>query len=274
MMRRAPWGISIIALAVFGSSHAAPLPTAPPPTASAPTVQAPTAQQQQQPAQSLPAQSAQPQPLPAQPAQSQSVSVPPVPVQAGYSAPALYTSANAFARAGKPGFAVLNYERARLLDPSDPDIDANLNHVLVASGLPPETHTRFERMTAIAGTRTLAWLGVLGLLIAGIGALRFRFYPRHRRKFAVATLLGIVALGVSIADAVTLWPVMHEAVVITKTAPVRVSPTLIEETLFIMPEATIVSTGAEHDGFVLVRTAAGRTGWTPSTNLAPIVPSK
>jgi hypothetical protein len=257
MMRRAPWGISIIALVVFGSSHAAP---------------APTAQAQQPPAQSMPAQPAQPQPVPAQPAQPQSVSVPPAPAQGGYSAPALYNYANAFARAGKPGFAVLNYERARLLDPSDPDIDANLNQVLVASGLPPETHTQFERMTAIAGTRTLAWLGVLGLLIAGIGALRLRFYPRHRRKFAVATLLGIVMLGVSIADAVTLWPIMHEAVVITKTAPVRVSPTLIEETLFVLPEATIVSTGAEHDGFVLVRTAAGRTGWTPSTNLAPIVP--
>jgi hypothetical protein len=250
MMRRAPWGISIIALAVFGSSHAqAPAPTAQP-------------QHQPAPAQSPPAQS-----MPAQPPPAQST-----PTQAGYSAAALYNFANAFARAGKPGFAVLNYERARLLDPNDPDIDANLSQVLVASGLPPETHSQFERMTAIVGPRTLAWLGVLGLLIAGIGALRFRFYPRHRRKFAVATLLGIVVLGISIADAVTLWPVMHEAVVITKTTPVRVSPTLIEETLFTLPEASIVSTGAEHDGFVLVRTAAGRTGWAPSTNLAPIVP--
>ena len=225
MMRRAPWGISIIALAVFASSHAAQAPT--------------------------------------------------VPAQTGYSAAALYNFANAFARAGKPGFAVLNYERARLLDPNDPDIDTNLSQVLVASGLPPETHTQFERMTAIAGgPRTLAWLGVFGLLIAGIGALRLRFYPRHRRKFTLATLLGMVLLGVSIADAVILWPAMHEAVVITKTAPVRVSPTLIEETLFVLPEATIVSTGAEHDGFVLVRTAAGRTGWAPSTNLAPIVPKQ
>jgi len=257
MTRRAPWGISIIALAVFASSHA--------------QTPAPTAQAQQQPAQSMPAQPAQPQPIPAQPAQPESASVRPASAQAGYSAAALYNFANAFARAGKPGFAVLNYERARLLDPNDPDIDANLSQVLVASGLPPETHTQFERLTAIAGPRTLAWLGVLGLLIAGIGALRLRFYPRHRRKFALATLLGVVLLGVSIADAVTLWPVMHEAVVITKTAPVRVSPTLIEETLFVLPEATIVSTGAEHDGFVLVRTATGRTGWAPSTNLAPIV---
>ena len=249
MMHRAPWGISIIALAVFGSSHA--------------QAPAPTAQAQQQPAQSMRAQ-----PAPAQSPPAQSTSTP---TQAGYSAAALYNFANAFARAGKPGFAVLNYERATLLEPNDPDIDANLSQVLVASGLPPETH-RFERLTAIAGPRTLAWLGVLGLLIAGIGALRLRFYPRHRRKFALATLLGMVLLGVSIAHAVILWPVMHEAVVITKATPVRVSPTLIEETLFVLPEATIVSTGAEHDGFVLVRTAAGRTGWAPSTNLAPIVP--
>lgn len=63
---------------------------------------------------------------PAQPAQA----------PAGYSAATLYNLANAYARAGKPGFAVLNYERAKLLDPNDPDIEANLNHVREASGLP------------------------------------------------------------------------------------------------------------------------------------------
>ena len=58
---------------------------------------------------------------------------------AGYSAPALYNLANAYARAGKPGLAVLNYERAKLLEPNDPDIDANLRHVREAAGLPPES---------------------------------------------------------------------------------------------------------------------------------------
>ena len=119
----------------------------------------------------------------------------------------------------------------------------------------------------------LAWLGVLGLLMAGIGVLRLRFYPRHRRKFAAAAFLGLSLLGVSIGYGVTLWPVVHEAVVVTHTAaPVRVSPTIIEETLFALPEASIVNTGAEHDGFVLIRTAAGRAGWVPSSNLAPILP--
>ncbi|MGB6354682.1 MAG: tetratricopeptide repeat protein, partial [Steroidobacteraceae bacterium] len=208
--------------------------------------------------------------------QTQAASAPAAPVQppVGYSAAALYNLANSYARAGKPGFAILNYERARLLDPSDPDIEANLNHLRAASGLPPESHNRFERIAGIAGPQILPWLGVLGLLLAGTGTLRLRFYPRYRRTYAVATLLGISLLGLSVANAISLWPRMHQAVVVTQTAPVRVSPALIEETLFVLPEAAIVSTGAEHDGFVLVRTDAGRTGWVPSTSLAPIVPPR
>jgi hypothetical protein len=238
MMRHARRSLLIIASAVFGyaSLGASAQPTQPPPT------------------------------------DAQSEHAHPASAQTGYSAATLYNLANAYARAGKPGFAVLNYERAKLLDPNDPDIEANLNHVRVAAGLPPESRTQFERMSGIVGPPMLAWLGILGLLIAGIGVLRLRFYPRHRLQFAVAAFLGLSLVGVSIGYAVTLWPIVHEAVVVTHTAPVRVSPAIIEETLFVLPEASIVNTGAEHDGFVLVRTAAGRAGWVPNTNLAPILP--
>jgi tetratricopeptide (TPR) repeat protein len=191
---------------------------------------------------------------------------------AGYSAPALYNLANAYARAGKPGLAVLNYERARLLEPNDPDIDANLRHVREAAGLPPESRNRFERIAGIASPRILAWVGVLGLLVAGVSVLARWLYPRHRHKLLAATLVGIALLGATVGSGVTLWPIMHEAVVITQTAPVRVSPVPIEEALFVLPEASIVRMLAEHDGFVLIRTKAGRTGWAQRANLAPIVP--
>ena len=52
------------------------------------------------------------------------------PTEPGYSADGLYNLANSYARAGKPGLAVLNYERADLLKPNDPDIEANLRYVL------------------------------------------------------------------------------------------------------------------------------------------------
>src|SRR4030081_3271382 len=100
--------------------------------------------------------------------------------QAGYSAPALYNLANAYARAGKPGLAVLNYERARLLEPNDSDIDANLRHVRKAAGLPPESRNGFGRMASIGRPRILAWVGAAGLILAGAGALLRKQYPRHR----------------------------------------------------------------------------------------------
>jgi len=193
---------------------------------------------------------------------------------AGYSAAALYNLANAYARAGKPGLAVLNYERARLLEPNDSDIDANLRRVRESSGLPPESRNGFERVSGFASPRILAWVGVLGLAGAGAAAFARRVYPRHRRKLLAAALLGICLLAVTIANGVALWPVMHEAVVITPNAPVRDSPVPMGEPSFVLREAEIVKTSARHDSFVLVQSRAGRKGWVSRENLAPIVPTQ
>jgi hypothetical protein len=190
----------------------------------------------------------------------------------GYSASSLYNLANAYARTGKPGLAVLNYERARLLDPTDPDIEANLRHVQDAAGLPPTTHNTFHRVATRATPQVLSWLGFAGLLIAGASMLARQLYPRQRRKLLLSTLLGVCLCGATAASAITLWPMVHAGIVVTHDAPVRVSPVTIEEPLFTLPEATRVRMSSEHDGFVLIQTSAGRIGWIPSANLAPIVP--
>jgi len=208
---------------------------------------------------------AQPQPQP-QP--------PPPPPPAGYSASALYNAANAYARAGKPGLAVLNYERAKLLDPNDPDIDANLHRVRDASGLRPESPRGLDRLTRIASPTIVSWIGVLGLLIAGVSMLSREAVPAHRGKLLAAALAGFCLIGVTLGSAVAVWPTLHEAVVVGHAVPVRVSPTLIEEPIFTLPEAEIVSVKGEHDGFMLIKTGAGRTGWAPDGNLALIAPKR
>jgi hypothetical protein len=198
----------------------------------------------------------------------------PSPSASGYSAPALYNTANAYARAGKPGLAVLNYERARLLEPNDPDVDANLRHVREAAGLPPQTRGRFDRLMEIASPRIFAWVGVLGLLIAGLSALARVRAKSHRGKLLTAMLAGFCLLGLSAANAVALWPVLRQAVVTVHSVQVRVSPVTTEAPLFELPEATIVKLNAEYDDFVLIQTAAGRTGWTQRANVVRIVPKR
>jgi hypothetical protein len=192
-------------------------------------------------------------------------------IQAGYSASALYNSANAYARARKPGLAVLNYERARMLDPSDPDIDANLRHVRAAAGLPPETLTRFERIARMVDPHILAWIGELGLIVAGAGLLLKKLYSRHRRMLGAAAILGASLVAVTLCDAIAWWPALDEAVVVAPTAPARVSPVPMGEPLFVLREAEIVKTSSRHDSFVLVQNSAGRQGWVSVENLAPVL---
>jgi hypothetical protein len=192
----------------------------------------------------------------------------------GYSAAALYNAANAFARAGKPGLAVLNYERAKLLDPGDPDIDANLRHVRQSAGLPQEQPNVLSRLTARIAPEALAAIGILGLLIAGTAMLLRETLPHHRGKLLTAALLGCCLLGTTLACVAAVWPTLREAVVVGHSVTVRVSPTLIEEPLFTLSEAETVSVSAEHDGFMLIKNHAGRTGWAPNANLAPIVPGR
>jgi hypothetical protein len=246
MIRHSLWSPLIVVLAMTGSLCQA--------TQSAPTTTPPAA------------------PPSAAPAISTIATIPAPATTPGYSASSLYNLANAYARTGKPGLAVLNYERARLLDPTDPDIEANLRHVRETAGLPPETQNAFHRITTIATPQVLSWLGLAGLLIAGAGVLVRQLYPRHRRKLLLATLLGVSLCGVTAASAITLWSTVHSGIVVTHDAPVRVSPVSMEEPLFTLPEATRVRMSSEHDGFVLIQTTGGRTGWIPSANLAPIVP--
>ena len=190
----------------------------------------------------------------------------------GYSATALYNSANAYARDGKPGLAVLNYERAKLLDPTDPDIEANLNRIRQTASLPPESPSILNRLVRSIPPDGVAWLGFAGLLIAGGSMVSRELLPKHRGRLLAAAVFGFCLLGITLSCAITVWPTLHQAVVVGHSVPVRVSPTLIEETLFVLPEADVVSVSAEHDGFMLVTNRAGRTGWAPNSNLALIVP--
>jgi hypothetical protein len=196
------------------------------------------------------------------------------PAETGYSAAGLYNLANSYARAGKPGMAVLNYERASLLAPNDSDIDANLRHIRDSLRLASEPRSWFDRTFGVAGPTVIAWTGVAGLGLLGIGVLAGRMTLRHRLIRLAVVAFGIAVVGVTVCNGIVLWPKLHEGVVITGATAVRVSPVPMGDALFVLPEAETVSMVAEHESFVLVRTRTGRTGWVSRANLAPVVAAK
>ena len=196
------------------------------------------------------------------------------PAETGYSAAGLYNLANSYARAGKPGMAVLNYERASLLAPNDPDIDANLRHVRDSLQLASEPRNWFDRAVRVGSPVVLSWMGVCGLGLLGASLLAGRIVSRHRLIRLAATGVGIALVGVTACNGILLWPKLHEGVVITGATPVRVSPVPMGDALFVLPEAETVRMVAEHESFVLVRTRTGCTGWVSRANLGAVVAAK
>jgi hypothetical protein len=190
----------------------------------------------------------------------------------GYSAAGLYNLANSYARAGKPGMAILNYERASLLAPGDPDIQANLRFVRASAHLPAETPDTLDRIAKIASPFWMSLLGVLGLLIVGASLILAQLSSRHRLARGAATLLGVTMIGLTFCSALALGSRLHEGVVIAAATPVRVSPVPMGDPLFSLPEGEKVKITAEHEGFDLIETRAGRAGWISNSNLAPLVP--
>jgi tetratricopeptide (TPR) repeat protein len=189
-----------------------------------------------------------------------------------YSAAGLYNLGNSYARVGKPGMAILNYERARLLSPNDPDVQANLRYVRASAHLRAEAPDTFDRVAEIAGPFWVSWIGVLGLMIVGASVIAAQLSLRHRLVRGAATLLGVSMLGLTLCNALALWPRLHQGVVIAAAAPVRVSPVPMGDPLFTLPEGEKVKISAEHEGFALIETRAGRSGWIANSNFAPIVP--
>lgn len=191
---------------------------------------------------------------------------------AGYSAAGLYNIANSYARAGKPGMAILNYERARLLAPGDPDVQDNLRLVRASAHLPAETPDLLDRAASIASPFWISWIGILGLSLVGVGLIASQLTSRYRRARGLAVLLGVSMLGLTLSNALALWPRLHQGIVIAAATPVRVSPVPMGDPLFSLPEGDKVKITAEHDGFALIETRTGRAGWVSDSNLAPIIP--
>ncbi len=192
--------------------------------------------------------------------------------QPQFSADGLYNLGNSYARAGKPGLAVLNYERAWLLAPDDADINTNLEYVRASAHVPTEPRTRFARIARAVNPTLAAWIGVLGIALVGAGLLARRLAPRFRWLGAGGILLGVALIALTVSHAMLLWPRMHEAVVLVNQTPARVSPVPMGDTAFVLREAETVTMTAEHEDFILVRTRGGLSGWVARANVGTVVP--
>jgi len=191
----------------------------------------------------------------------------------GWSAPLLYDLANAYAQEGKVGLSVLNYERAQVLAPRDPDIAANLAYVRAKAGLPAPVQPWYQRFARTFSLTTWTLFAISGFWLACVAFLAGRKW-RVRRLFHAAAFATLVGVSTVAAAVVLDQDLDHAVIVESKTAPVRVSPFDTAASEVALSEGEEVSIIGRHGDFVRVRDGQGRRGWVQSAAVQVVVPRR
>lgn len=182
-----------------------------------------------------------------------------------------YNLGNAEFRLGNLGRAILHYERARRLDPSDSDLQANLAY---ARSLRLDRVPEPERPAVLAwlarrldrlGSDRVAWI-LLALawlacaLLAWGLAVPGRWRARH--GWALAALLSLlVILGGSWYGIEQRQAGNPKAVVVARLAEVLAGPGTNNATLATVHEGLDVEVWAEREEWLQVRLPNGVSGW-------------
>jgi hypothetical protein len=180
--------------------------------------------------------------------------------QNGFSAPVLFNLGNAWLRLGKPGQAILQYERALILAPGNPLIESNLAVAQERAGI-----TRAPVGPWLAAARyfsfdTYAWttLAALWVLCAALVLLCVRGAARRLARALI--VVAALTLCVSADAAAVCWSDLYRAVVVSP-ATLHLAPAESAVASGTLREGEVVWIERRYAGFVLVRSADGHLGW-------------
>ena len=200
----------------------------------------------------------------------------------GESAVLYYNLGNCYYRQDSIARAILNYERARLLDPTDNDLAFNLElaRTKTVDKVAPANDmffvTLFRSLVLSMTVRGWKMLGIGAFVLMLICMAVYLFAPVLTAKkvgFTVAVLLLIVCVFANIAAAQQRSQINHRtgAILMSPSAVVKSTPSASGTDLFILHEGTHVQiiddTMRE---WVEVRMSDGKEGWLQRSEIERI----
>ncbi|MDP2359852.1 MAG: tetratricopeptide repeat protein [bacterium] len=191
----------------------------------------------------------------------------------------VYNLGNAHFRQGDLGRAVLNWERALLLDPRDRDARANLDLVRARLADQFDPHVRLPLWDALDGllarlpSALLAWATLIFALgAAGVGACRY-VVPERRLPAAGRLLLAMLMLPALAGLTLLLLQdrrLSHRprAVLLAPKVEVRAAPSPGATAQFDLHVGTTVVLLREGEqGWCEIELPDGRSGWVPPASV-------
>lgn len=197
-------------------------------------------------------------------------------LQAGKTAPEIYFNlGNAYYKTGNIAAAILNYERAKRLRPSDPDIAynlrmANLNTIDKIEPLPQLFYEKWwDDYVNEGSVNRRAMIAVaLFWITFGVGVVYL-----FSRRIAVRKITFFLMLLLALAGTFT-WYLTYQqnrhlnnhqaAIIFTDSAYAKSSPDDKSANLFLLHAGTRIEVLDELKGWKKVRIANGNEGWITS----------
>ena len=189
---------------------------------------------------------------------------------AGYSPSVLYNLANSYALSGETGRAILNYERALRLSPSDSDISGNLELVKKENGLFPKESSTFERFFLFLGLDQWTVLILFSLLLVTtflIATMKYRF----SRQLSIGVSLScFLLLCLTTAGAVFSYQSFNPSVVVSPDVKLLISPFESSTSIGALQEGRLVYPQKIHGDFSYVTDETDRKGWIPTSKIESV----
>ncbi|MCW8806101.1 MAG: tetratricopeptide repeat protein, partial [Ignavibacteriaceae bacterium] len=191
----------------------------------------------------------------------------------GYEGTTLYFNlANSYYRIGQLGQAILNYERALRLSPSDEDVKHNLafaNLSTVDRIQPLPTFFLFEWWESILAYLTVngwTYLAYISFILLVILIVIYFFAKTiFQQKLILFSGLGMLAIFLMLISLLIVKlnrkENLIEGVVIEQSITVKTSPDLKSTDAFVIHEGLKVNLEDKLDNWVKIKLADGKVGW-------------
>jgi tetratricopeptide (TPR) repeat protein len=203
----------------------------------------------------------------------------------GYSAPLCFDLANAEVKAGHTGTALLNYERARYLAPTDAEIDHNLQLARKQAGLEPNSY-RWWQM-ALLSINWSVWLGIMAacvllIFLSIVGSvyifslaatlkMPLRLLRNIFRAIIFAGIPFFFLMGYIELSTIGFNNRIEGVIIAPKAATLRLSPFDSADSVGIIPEGELVTVEDRHEDYLRIEGRDHHFGWIRRKDIEPVI---
>lgn len=200
-------------------------------------------------------------------------------ISKGYEGKSLYYNlGNAYFRTGRIGLAILYYEKAKKISPSDEDVLYNLEFANSKIVDKIETLPRFfifdwwESVLSAFSISGWTYISYLFYLIL-LGAIGYYFFAKSLRGQRIAFYSGIVSLFCLLITIVLLYVNLNRelnviyGVVVEQEVVAKFSPDFSSKDAFIIHEGLKVRAEDKVSDWIKIKLIDGKVGWVQNQSL-------